>query len=129
MTDETLRELSRRERQIMEIVFMLGEATAGQILQHMPDDTSDGSLRKLVRILEGKGYLTHDRAGREHVYRPTLEPDRVQRQAAGNMLRTLFRGSLRDAVSALLDAKQGKLSEKQAAEIRRLIDAAEKEGR
>jgi len=129
MTEDILRDLSRRERQIMDVILMLGEATAAEIHDHMPGDISDGSLRKLVRILEEKGHLRHTRRGREHLYRPTARRKRLQRQAAGDLLRTFFQGSLSDAVSALLDAKQGKIDDAQAEEIRRLIDAAETEGR
>ncbi len=129
MSDDILPGLSRRERQIMEIVFMLGKATAAEILAHMPDDVSDGSLRKLVRVLESKGHLNHERRGREHVYLPTVRREQVQRQAARNLVRTFFQGSVGDAVSALLDANQGRLDDEQAAEIRRLIDETEKEGR
>ncbi len=129
MTDEIFKNLTRRERQIMEVVYMLGKATASQILARMPDKISDGSLRKLVRVLQEKGHLTHERLGREHLYRPVVTREQAQQQAAGNLLRTLFRGSLSDAVSALLDAKQGKLDETDADQIRRLIDDAEQEGR
>lgn len=129
MTDKMLQKLSRLERQIMEIIYMLESATAGDILEHMPSETTDASLRKLVRILEGKGFLVHERKGREYVYRPTVARCRVQKQAARDLLRTLFQGSVSSAVSALLDASQGELDEEEAVRIRALIDEAEAQGR
>ncbi|MCP4571383.1 MAG: BlaI/MecI/CopY family transcriptional regulator [bacterium] len=129
MTDKMLSQLSRRERQIMEVVYMLGRASAADILTHMPEDVSDASLRKLVRVLETKGHLEHVRRGREHIYLPTIPRRRIQRQAADDLLRTLFQGSLSAAVSALLDAKAGELDDEEAARLRRLIDEAEAEGR
>ena len=128
MTDRMFSQLSRRERQIMEAVYMLGAGTAADIRAQLPEDVSDASVRKLVRILESKGHLEHARRGREHVYRPTVPRGRVQRQAASDLLRTLFRGSLSAAVSALLDASDGELSDDEAAAIRRLIDEAEARG-
>jgi predicted transcriptional regulator len=95
----------------------------------MPEDVSDASLRKLVRVLEAKGHLEHVRRGREHVYLPTVPRRRVQRQAAGDLLRTFFQGSVSAAVSALLDAREGELDDEEAARLRRLIDEAETEGR
>ena len=128
MTERVFSDLSRRERQIMEAVYMLGAATAADIRAHLPQDVSDASVRKLVRILEGKGHLEHERRGREHVYRPTVPRGRAQRQVARDLLRTLFGGSLSAAVSALLDASDRDLSDDEAAAIRRLIDEAEARG-
>jgi len=129
MSPSAFLNLTRRERQIMDVVYSLGRATAADIHAHMPDAISAASLRRLVRILETKGYLDHGRSGREHVYRPVIAPAKARRQAARHMLATLFRGSLPAAVSALLDASQGQLSPEQIAELRRLIDQAESEGR
>jgi len=128
MTEQMFSTLSRRERQIMEAVYMLGAATAADIRAHLPEEVSDASVRKLVRILEHKGHLEHERRGREHVYRPTVPRGRAQRQAAGDLLRTLFRGSLSAAVSALLAASDQELTDDEAAAIRRLIDEAEARG-
>ncbi len=121
--------LSKRERQIMDVIYMLREATAAQVLSRMPEGSTDASVRKLVRILEEKGHLTHRREGREHVYSPTIPEKEARRHAAQHLLATLFRGSLPEALSALLDASYGDLSEEEARKIRRLIDQAEAEGR
>jgi BlaI family penicillinase repressor len=121
--------LTRRERQIMDVIYMLGRATAAEIHARMPDHISDASLRKLVRILEGKGFLTHEREGREHVYRPTVPREKIRTEAAQHLLQTMFQGSVSAAVSALIDASDAPLSDEDAAELRRLIDEAEMEGR
>jgi BlaI family penicillinase repressor len=121
--------LSRRERQIMDVIYMLGRATAAEILARMPDRITDASLRKLVRVLEGKGFLAHEREGREHAYRPTVPREKIRTEAAQHLLQTLFQGSVSDAISALIDAGDGQLNDTDAAEIRRLIDQAEDEGR
>jgi predicted transcriptional regulator len=113
----------------MDVVYMLGKATAAEIHANMPDPVSDASLRKLVRILEAKGYLTHKRQGRQYLYRPTVPREKVREKAVQHLLQTLFGGSVSDAVSALLGSSPGQLSDADAAEIRRLIDEAEGEGR
>jgi BlaI family penicillinase repressor len=129
MTGQIFMRLSRRERQIMDVVYMLGSATASEIHAHLAPEISDASLRKLVRILEAKGHLGHERRGRQHVYRPTVPPDEMRSQVARHLLRTLFQGSVSEAVSALLDASEGELSDDDVQQIRRLIDEAEAEGR
>jgi len=129
MTKNIFLQMSRRERQIMDVVYMLGQATASEIHARMPDRITDASLRKLVRILEAKGFLSHRKQGRQHLYRPTVPREKIQSEAAQHLLKTLFRGSVSDAVSALIDATDGQLSAEDMAEIRRLIDSAESEGR
>ena len=92
MSDNIILNLSRRERQIMDVVYMLGEATASQIHAQMPGPVSDASLRKLVRVLEAKGFLSHAKQGREYLYRPTVPREKVRTEAAQHLLKTLFRG-------------------------------------
>lgn len=129
MNNNIILNLSRRERQIMDVVYMLEKATAGQIHAQMPDPVSDASLRKLVRVLEAKGFLSHEKMGREYLYRPTVPREKVRTEAAQHLLKTLFRGSVSAAVSALLNASEEPLSDEDTAALRSLIDQAEDEGR
>ena len=129
MSDNIILNLSKRERQIMDVVYMLGEATAGQIHAQMPGPVSEASLRKLVRVLEAKGLLSHGKKGREYLYRPTVPREKVRTEAAQHLLKTLFRGSVSAAVSALLDVAEEPLSDEDTAALRALIDQAEEEGR
>ncbi len=121
--------LSRRERQIMDVVYMLGETTAAGIHAEMQDEISDASLRKLVRILEQKGHLNPRKQGREHIYFPTVSEGKARLNATRHLLKTMFQGSVSAAVSALLDASEPGLDEDEAQRIRGLINQAEKEGR
>ena len=120
---------SRRERQIMEILFRLGEATAGALREQLPDPPSYSAVRALLRTLEEKGHLAHRREGARYVYRPTVSPSEARRSALNNLLKTFFSGSTRKAVSALLDVADTDLSEKERARLRQWIDSARKEGR
>ncbi len=129
MSSSPFPNLSRRERQIMDAVYTLGEASAAEIHAQISQPITDASVRRLLRILETKGHLTHSKRGREYLYRPVAAREEVRRAAVRHMVTTLFRGSVSDAVSALLNASQGELTEEEAAELRRLIDQAEAEGR
>jgi BlaI family penicillinase repressor len=125
MEKRQLSRLSKRERQIMDTFYMLGEATASQVLEHMPEQVGDASVRKLIRIIEQKGYLKHRREGHSYVYTPIIPKDVASRHAVKHLLRTFFRGSASQAISALLDASEGSLSEEDIAEIAALIRKAE----
>jgi predicted transcriptional regulator len=96
------RQLSKRERQIMDAVYALGEATVSQVTDGIPDPPMRGALRTLLRILEKKGHLTHRKHGRELVYRPTQPRGQAGRSALGRVLDVFFGGSLENAVAAHL---------------------------
>lgn len=115
-------QLSKRERQIMDVVYARGEATATHILQGMPSPPSRGALRTLIRIVEQKGYLVHRQEGREFVYRPTQPRGRAGRSALGRVLDVFFGGSLEKAVAAHLSDPGGKVN---AGELERLSDLIE----
>jgi len=122
-------QLARRERQIMEIVYRLGRATAAEVLAELPDPPSYSAVRAHLRILEEKGHLRHDREGARYVFRPTVAVDRARRSALKQVVQTFFDGSAEQAVTALLDMSHANLSEDDLNRLSGLIDKARKEGR
>lgn len=125
MNEPLRNQLSQRERQIMDIVFQLGEATAIQIQERMTDPPSNSALRTLLRILEEKGHLTHHKEGRSFVYRPTAEIDRVRQSTLAHLVKTIFRGSGPKVVATLLSIND--FSEDELDELSQLIEDAKKE--
>lgn len=111
--------LSRRERQIMDVVYALGTATAVEVLGNLPDPPSKTAVRTLLRILEEKGHLKHVQKGRGYVYQPTRPRLRAGRSALQRVLKTFFDGSLEKAVAAHLGDSAANLS---AEELQRLAD-------
>jgi predicted transcriptional regulator len=118
-TEETL---SRRERQIMDVVYARGEATAADVLAGLPDPPTKTAVRTLLRILEGKGHLTHRQEGLAYVYRASRPRGRAGRSALRRVLQTFFDGSLEKAVAAHLGSSATELS---ADELKRLADLIE----
>jgi predicted transcriptional regulator len=121
--------LSRRERQIMDIVYRLGRATAVEVMDNLPDPPSYSAVRALLRILEEKGHLHHEAIGPRYVYLPTLSHDKARRSALDNVLSTFFGGSVTQAVAALLDMSGEHLSPAELDRLQRMIDQAKLEGR
>jgi predicted transcriptional regulator len=120
-------ELSRRERQIMDIVFELNEASATEIQERLPEPSSNSSVRILLGILEEKGHLTHRIAGQRFIYRSVVSPEKAKRSALSDLVKTFFGGSTTQVVAALLANPD--LSEAEREELIRLIEQAKKEGR
>jgi BlaI family penicillinase repressor len=120
MSDHLYSQLSRREHQIMNIVFEMGEATAAEIVERLPEPSSNASIRILLGILEEKGHLTHRVVGTRFVYRPTLEQEKAKRSALENLVRIFFGGSVTQVVATLLDNPE--LSETEREELARLIE-------
>ncbi len=129
MEKKQLLKLSKRERQIMDIIYMLGEATAADVLENLPEDVGDASIRKLIRIVEQKGYLRHRREGHSYIYSPTVSREEASTQALKHILKTFFEGSAPKAVSALLDVSGEDLTEEDIIEITARIREAEERGR
>ena len=129
MKRKGLDQLSRRERQIMDVIYRTGQATATDVLEALPDPPSYSTVRALLRILETKGHLKHVVDGTRYVFLPTLAPDRARRSAMRSLLDTFFEGSREKAVAALLDASRSELSEEELDRISRLIADAREEGR
>jgi predicted transcriptional regulator len=121
--------LSRRERQIMDIVHRRGTATIRDVLADLPDPPSYSAVRALVRILEDKGHLQHSEDGPTYVYAPTQRPDRARASALAHVVHTFFGGSATDTVAALLDLEGRELSRDELDELGALIEQARKEGR
>jgi predicted transcriptional regulator len=129
MKKPSLDNLSRRERQIMDVIYRAGQATATEVLDGLPDPPSYSSVRALLRILETKGHLRHVADGPRYVFLPTLAPDRARRSALRSLLDTFFEGSPEKAVAALLDASRPDLSDEELDRISTLIANAREEGR
>lgn len=121
--------LSKRERQIMEIIYQKGQATASEVFEAMPDPPSDTSVRKLIRILEQKGHLLHEAQGKEYVYKPALPQSEASRAAIENLLETFFENSAPRAVAALLNASRDRLTAEDVKRLSELIEKAAEEGR
>jgi BlaI family penicillinase repressor len=119
-----LNQLSRRERQIMEIVFAKGETTASDVLERLPDAPSRTAVRTFLRILEHKGHLKHKKRGREFVYRTTSQREQAGRSAFRRLLETFFGGSLERALAAHLADPRAKTS---IEEMERLLQLVKKD--
>lgn len=122
------RDLSRRERQIMDIIYRRGRATVAQVLEELPDPPSYSAVRAMLRVLEEKGHLEHEQEGPRYVYSPTLPRERARRSALRRLLDTFFEGSPEEAVAALLDMSAD-LTDEELERLSRLIEEARKEGR
>ena len=103
---EKTRQLSRRERQIMDIIYAKGEATALEVGEAMTDAPSHSAVRALLRILEDKGVLTHREEGKRFVFLPIEPREKASRSALKQVVKTFFAGSLTDAVAALVDGRE-----------------------
>jgi BlaI family transcriptional regulator, penicillinase repressor len=125
MRSETPR-FSRRERQIMDIIYARGEATAADVEQDLNDAPSYSAVRALLRVLENKGFLQHREEGPRYVYLPTEPREKASRSALKNVLKTFFEGSLANAVSSLVDARDGKLSAEELKRLEAIIKGARK---
>jgi BlaI family transcriptional regulator, penicillinase repressor len=121
--------LSRRERQIMDVVYRRGRATAAEVLEGLSEPPSYSAVRALLRVLEEKGHLRHEQEGAAYVYLPTVSRDAASRSAVKHLVHTFFEGSAERAMAALLDVSQSKLSKDELGRISQLIAAAKKEGR
>ena len=128
MSDEA-RDLSRRERQIMDFLYRVGRATAAEVMDGLPDAPSYSAVRALLRILEQKGHIRHEEEGRAYVYMPLQRRDSARQSALSHLLKTFFDNSAEQAVAALLAIKGEKMSDAELERMSRLIDAAKKEGR
>ncbi|MGI8602478.1 MAG: BlaI/MecI/CopY family transcriptional regulator [Verrucomicrobiales bacterium] len=124
-----LSELSRRERQIMEIVYGRDGATATDVLESLHDPPTRTSVRTLLRILEEKGHLRHTKRGREFVFYPTRPRERAGKSAFQRVLETFFGGSLEEALAAHLLSRKNRVTGEERDRLVCLIDQARKEGR
>jgi predicted transcriptional regulator len=124
--DATLPALSRRERQIMDLLFQRGRASAADVQRELPDAPSYSTVRALLRILEEKGHVRHEQDGPRYVYVARLDRTRARRSALRHVVRTFFDGSAEQAMAALIDGNDA-LRDEELARMAELIAKARKE--
>ena len=114
--------ISRRERQVMDILFRLGKATAEEVLNALPDPPGYSAVRALLVTLEAKGLAKHGKDSRRYVYQPAVPEKRAKRSALNQLIATFFEGSPEKLVASLLDPREQKLSGEEIDRIRKLIN-------
>jgi BlaI family transcriptional regulator, penicillinase repressor len=124
MAEELRHQLSRRESQIMDAVYRLGRGSVNEIRDEMPDPPSYSAVRAQLRILEEKGFLTHEADGPRYLYLPTRAKEEVRRTALRHLLGTFFAGSTSAALATLLDLGKDDLSDEELDRLSMLIDRA-----
>jgi predicted transcriptional regulator len=122
-------QLSRRERQIMDIVYAHGEASIADILKELPDPPARGAMGRMIRILQDKGHLKHYRKGREFIFQPTVSRRQAGPSALRRVVDTFFGGSLRQAVAAHLAQRDTNVSDEELKRLAELIRQARSNGR
>ena len=127
MAKSSGRGLSRRERQIMDVIYRMKRATAALILSELPDPPSYSAVRAMLRVLEEKGHLRHEEQGARYVFLPTVPREKARRSALKQLVRTFFDDSTEQAVAALLDLRTARLSSEELNRLAKLIDDARKE--
>jgi len=121
--------LSRRERQIMEILYQRGKASASEVLNAMEDAPSNSAVRTLLGVLEAKGHVRRRAEGLKYVYTPTVARDKAKRTAVKHLLDTYFSGSPEQIVAALLDVSSTQLTREELDRIGEMIEKAKREGK
>lgn len=122
-------DLSRRERQIMDVIYACGSATVREVMDRLPDPPSYSAVRGLLRVLVEKGHLEHKQDGPRYVYLPVVPREEARASAMKQMLRTFFDGSAERAMAALLDMSSADLSRDELDRLAALIEQARREGR
>ena len=121
--------LSRRERQIMDILYRQGKASASEVREQMEDAPSYSAVRAMLRVLEEKGHVRHQAEGLKYVYVPTVARDRAKRTAVKHVMETFFNGSPEQIVAALLDVSSTRLTREELDRMSQLIEKAKQEGK
>ena len=121
--------LSRRERQIMDILYRSGKASASDVLNAMPDPPSYSAVRAMLRVLEEKGHVKHQEEGLKYVYAPVVARDKAKRSAVKHVMETFFNGSAEQIVAALLDVSSTRLTRDELDRMSEMIEKAKKEGK
>ena len=122
-------ELGRRERQIMDVVFRLGKASVTDVRNEIPDPPTYSAVRGMMRLLEQKGYLSHEDDGLRYLYTATLKQKQARKSALKHMVHTFFGGSPAEAAAALLELNDSELSSEDVERLSKLIQKAKAEGR
>ncbi len=121
--------LSRRERQIMDVLHARGQATAAEVLAALPNPPGYSAVRALLRILEEKGHIKHHRDGARYVYLPRISKAAASKSALRRVVSTFFQGSVTEAMAALLESSDAKISDSELDKLQQIIHQAKKEGR
>lgn len=128
MNPSKLQQLSRRERQIMDLIFQKGKLTAQEVTDLLEDAPSYTTVRTLLRILEEKGHVQHSKSGRQYVYEAASPTENVRQHSLKHVLKTFFGGSITEAVATFLDQPDTKLSSSELQELESLIQKAKDKG-
>ena len=128
MTEPAHTGLTRRERQIMDILYRRGRATAAEVLEDLPGDTNYSTVRTQLRVLEEKGHVRHEEEGLRYVYMASVSRTAARKSALRHVVQTFFDGSAEKAVAALLGGEASRLSEEELRRIAELIAKARKDG-
>ena len=120
--------LTRRERQIMDILYKRGRATANEVLEELPGNSHYSTVRTQLRVLEEKGHVTHEEAGVRYVYMPAVPRRAARKSALRHLVDTFFDGSAEQVVAAVLGGEGARLSDAELDRIAELVDKAKKEG-
>jgi BlaI family penicillinase repressor len=129
MSKPTPESLSRRERQIMDLLYRMGRATAADIQEALPLPPSYSATRAMLRILEEKGHIKHEEDGPRYVFTPKVSRDSAKKSALRHLVQTFFEGSAANLVSTLVNEDAGRLSPEELAHLAKLIEKARKEGK
>jgi predicted transcriptional regulator len=121
--------LSRRERQIMEILYRQGKVSVSQVMEAMPDAPGYSAVRAMMRVLEEKGHVRHQAEGLKYVYLPVVARERAKRSAVKHLLDTFFSEVPEQVVAALLDVSSSRLTKDDLDRMAAMIDKARKEGK
>ncbi|MBV8833392.1 MAG: BlaI/MecI/CopY family transcriptional regulator [Acidobacteriaceae bacterium] len=121
--------LSRRERQIMDVLYRHGKASAAEILAEIPDPPSYSAVRAMLRVLEDKGHIRHEEKELRYIYLPVVNREKARRSAVSHLLHTFFDGSAEQAVATLLHVSARDLKPEDFDRLAALIEQARKEGR
>ncbi len=129
MSDEKQFQLGRRERQIMDVIYRRGRASVTDVLADLPDPPTYSAVRGMLRLLEEKGFVHHEQEGLKYLYVPADDTRQIRANALKHMVKTFFGGSPEQAVAALLEMSDSKLSAKDKQYLAQLIKKAQQEGR
>ena len=129
MTKEKKPPLSRREREVMDVLYRLGEATVAEVMEEMPNPPTYSAVRSVVRILENKGHISHREDGPRYVYAPAVKREKARRAALDQLVDTFFEGSSEQALVALLRRSDLDMSESQIERLAKAVRKAGEEGR
>ncbi len=122
-------ELTRREREIMDILHRSGRASAQEVLEAMKKPPSYSAVRALLRLLEERGHVRHVVQGQRYLYVPTVSPSQAKKSALAHVVRTFFSGSVEQTVATLLDGSRAKLTAEELDRLAALVEKARREGR